>query len=297
MRGARNTDYVEYQFEGIIPAYAGSTGNWRLGVRQHRDHPRVCGEHRIYSRSKNAAWGSSPRMRGALRFDIRHNIIHGIIPAYAGSTLIKANGLCFIRDHPRVCGEHAMNKSFEAANSGSSPRMRGALFGLSGFENGLGIIPAYAGSTALPPKPFTPDRDHPRVCGEHLITHGKGKNLPGSSPRMRGALLRRHDGPCHEGIIPAYAGSTLLISMSIPNWWDHPRVCGEHRFQAFALLFGAGSSPRMRGALIIFLHRRRQKGIIPAYAGSTGCRWQRAARSWDHPRVCGEHRCATSRKT
>ena len=50
-----------------------------------------------------------------------------------------------------------------------------------------------------------------------------------------------------------------------------------------------GSSPRMRGALEIWILVFPSVGIIPAYAGST-CATQatmRAAR--DHPRVCGEH--------
>ena len=34
-------------------------------------------------------------------------------------------------------------------------------------------------------------------------------------------------------------------------------------------------------------------GIIPAYAGSTICRWLQPRRRWDHPRVCGEHTFST----
>ena len=33
----------------------------------------------------------------------------------------------------------------------------------------------------------------------------------------------------------------------------------------------------------------RRFGIIPAYAGSTRGKHRNGNRSWDHPRVCGEH--------
>ena len=72
------------------------------------DHPRVCGEHNITKDLAANQQGSSPRMRGAPRQIGRLYGNGGIIPAYAGSTLIKTNRLGFIRDHPRVCGEHAM---------------------------------------------------------------------------------------------------------------------------------------------------------------------------------------------
>ena len=86
--------------------------------------------------------------------------------------------------------------------------MRGAQKHHGIARHYLGIIPAYAGSTYLKPNEPINIEDHPRVCGEHLITHGKGKNLPGSSPRMRGALVKRHINIDRLGIIPAYAGST-----------------------------------------------------------------------------------------
>ena len=53
--------------------------------------------------------------------------------------------------------------------------------------------------------------------------------------------------------------------------------------------FGAGSSPRMRGAPVYDWLGKRLDGIIPAYAGSTSSRGRRTRRERDHPRVCGEH--------
>ena len=54
-----------------------------------------------------------------------------------------------------------------SVNVGSSPRMRGALLIPIGERYGIGIIPAYAGSTVVLYEADGYTRDHPRVCGEH----------------------------------------------------------------------------------------------------------------------------------
>ena len=86
---------------------------------------------------------------------------------------------------------------------------------------------------------------------------------------MRGAqhLCRLH--LFAKGIIPAYAGSTLLRQERKEAERDHPRVCGEHRQPMPQQVFGTGSSPRMRGARGSTYMTRILIGIIPAYAGST----------------------------
>ena len=50
-------------------------------------------------------------------------------------------------DHPRVCGEHQHTVMNAGRGWGSSPRMRGALMDAKTAIDGMGIIPAYAGST------------------------------------------------------------------------------------------------------------------------------------------------------
>ena len=72
----------------------------------------------------------------------------GIIPAYAGSTSRVRWKIGFLGDHPRVCGEHLENSLVGCVSSGSSPRMRGAHGQADPLAINLGIIPAYAGSTA-----------------------------------------------------------------------------------------------------------------------------------------------------
>ena len=154
----------------------------------NRDHPRVCGEHWL-SKSRHAALtGSSPRMRGTLRY-VRK------CPTPS-------------RDHPRVCGEHKTQAKADLTGKGSSPRMRGTQAGSVIRIQMQGIIPAYAGNTPTRPRITNSARDHPRVCGEHTTLTPVGTGNPGSSPRMRGTQHARESTRRHVGIIPAYAGNT-----------------------------------------------------------------------------------------
>ncbi len=143
------------------------------------------------------------------------------------------------------------------------------------------------------------DWDHPRGCGEHRSSHAEVKVCLGSSPRMRGALRQvrgaQHPGRHRRdarGIIPADAGSTVMIPPGYGSCGDHPRGCGEHRHLARLADSGKGSSPRMRGAPGLLAKVGRVVGIIPADAGSTSQPISCRTPSRDHPRGCGEHRAA-----
>ena len=152
------------------------------------------------------------------------------------------------RDHPRVRGEHAVNRSWKSAILGPSPRARGAL-GLR-LRQGLrrGTIPACAGSTSSPPPTSRPRRDHPRVRGEHMACHRHGRTPAGPSPRARGALGGGEGiGPL-QGTIPACAGSTHAWMVRGLSVWDHPRVRGEHPARIARMPHWLGPSPRARGA-------------------------------------------------
>ncbi len=180
---------------------------------------------------------------------------------------------------PAYAGSTTFGYRWYASKTGSSPHTRGAPF-LNGQRQETGV-------------------DHPRIRGEHLRR-----------------LWRRHR---HDGIIPAYAGSTCRVSENIglpvgssphtrgapdcnAGWQsrsaDHPRIRGEHE--------PAGDQ------------RRVAVGIIPAYAGSTHpprgarrrCRGSSphtrgAPRRWpppypcrrDHPRIRGEHTTLRARRT
>ena len=107
---------------------------------------------------------------------------------------------------------------------------------------------------------------------------------------MRGALSLLLSLVSLSGIIPAYAGSTYYLKRPAKQNRDHPRVCGEHCGPVKTQIPSGGSSPRMRGAHQGIDRKYDRHGIIPAYAGSTTAHWMAACATWDHPRVCGEHR-------
>ena len=107
---------------------------------------------------------------------------------------------------------------------------------------------------------------------------------------MRGTPWPSCEDKPHPGIIPAYAGNTTSRAAPCPDAWDHPRVCGEHQCFAEYARKGGGSSPRMRGTRKIAARYEKLTGIIPAYAGNTSNVRSSMVSTWDHPRVCGEHR-------
>ena len=150
-RGAHVPWDSSYRDIGIIPAYAGSTHCIQLNQSTYWDHPRIRGEHYSVSRFVNAVMGSSPHTRGALNTAFTGMGALGIIPAYAGSTRKRERLLSMIWDHPRIRGEHNNGVYYFHNLAGSSPHTRGAP-GITGSTiTAFRIIPAYAGSTPIPP--------------------------------------------------------------------------------------------------------------------------------------------------
>ena len=248
-RGAPKPSPNSVTCSRIIPAYAGSTVDTNIDRAEAWDHPRVRGEHDVRCVAIDSYRGSSPRTRGARTMKREPGPRHGIIPAYAGSTAAPPCSSTASRDHPRVRGEHVDRHDLISNPAGSSPRTRGAP--------GAGRQARRAG------------RDHPRVRGEHRLARPGARRHTGSSPRTRGARTDTLAGAVYAGIIPAYAGSTLLDSRGRERRGDHPRVRGERGLWDIQIVLDTGSSPRTRGA--------------PWSSG-----WS-ARLSRDHPRVRGEH--------
>ena len=70
-------------------------------------------------------------------------------------------------------------------------------------------------------------------------------------------------------IIPAHAGQTAFTLRTTEYGTDHPRACGANRLWAHIILSCAGSSPRMRGKLLLCFLITSPVRIIPAHAGQT----------------------------
>ena len=130
------------------------------------------------------------------------------------------------------------------------------------------ITPAYAGKSCRFVYFAYCLTDHPRLCGEKLL-----------SPLAYVCLLR---------ITPAYAGKSWKESGCISRIQDHPRLCGEKLSFLPLSRRVSGSPPPMRGKVSKNKHRGTGAGITPAYAGKRHLSFFAKRCGWDHPRLCGE---------
>ena len=147
----------------------------------------MCGEHEKILLYGDAIPGSSPHVRGALLRLLIAATIGGIIPACAGSTKLNMDGITWMGDHPRMCGEHQKGNTLKHEYTGSSPHVRGAHPSIIASIAVTGIIPACAGSTPPRWRTHSATWDHPRMCGEHQSAPTETVQRKGSSPHVRGA--------------------------------------------------------------------------------------------------------------
>ena len=147
-------------------------------------------------------------MRGTPEAERLRSLIGGIIPACAGNTRSRIKQPLIPRDHPRMCGEHGEIFDRQRVDWGSSPHVRGTPVFRVQLSCCPGIIPACAGNTLASICWLMPQRDHPRMCGEHLVSVVWVARAPGSSPHVRGTPCRDRSSRPARGIIPACAGNT-----------------------------------------------------------------------------------------
>ena len=149
------------------------------------------------------------------------------------------------------------------------------------------IIPAHAGQTWFKAGDAINSPDHPRACGANKNDARSSLPLAGSSPRMRGKLLRREPREAINRIIPAHAGQTCNHGQLAEPVPDHPRACGANAAHYRKIAGGVGSSPRMRGKPRGCNAPPTRFRIIPAHAGQTRSPPLMLWSCPDHPRACG----------
>ena len=208
MRGTLFAPVAASIGRGLIPTYAGNTCRTRLGTLLRRAHPHVCGEHLASSPKTPLGSGSSPRMRGTLAIMSACEGNKGLIPTYAGNTPEYTAPELSHGAHPHVCGEHTIVLCGRGFSEGSSPRMRGTLMPVLKQHYSSGLIPTYAGNTAVPVLIQNNTGAHPHVCGEHATIEIWTAITQGSSPRMRGTHWVAFALAPAPGLIPTYAGNT-----------------------------------------------------------------------------------------
>ena len=213
----------------------------------------------------------------------------GLIPACAGKTLKVGLKKGNSGAHPRVCGENLTAKRVSALSIGSSPRVRGKLFSNRVCKALCRLIPACAGKTCSLQMWQIACSAHPRVCGENVSNTRSACASSGSSPRVRGKRPPASRVHARPGLIPACAGKTSATFSAQTRTRAHPRVCGENFQSCVMSLPAAGSSPRVRGKLLVRARASGASGLIPACAGKTGWGILRGSENRAHPRVCGEN--------
>ena len=213
--------------------------------------------------------GSPPHVRGKEKRKVDFRQPHGITPACAGKRPTITRCTKWQRDHPRVCGEKFTRKSAINCGSGSPPRMRGKGHMVFQLFPAHRITPAYAGKRSFSGRGLSPDRDHPRTCGEKA-RQGSGLNLIlGSPPHVRGKGNLVEMPFVISGITPAYAGKRVRGIPRTYNTRDHPRVCGEKSSGQCISSRHLGSPPRMRGKGVDMRISPTLSRITPAYAGKS----------------------------
>ena len=179
-----------------------------------------------------------------------------IIPAHAGQTTWRSCAASNPADHPRACGANPLGQINVSGFAGSSPRMRGKLPLLQHVLHGERIIPAHAGQTHHRSCPVICYPDHPRACGANVRHRRSRPRQNGSSPRMRGKPNPTREMERRTRIIPAHAGQTTGTTRFREGFPDHPRACGANHVPQQDARQPRGSSPRMRGKLVIIFPRR-----------------------------------------
>ncbi len=109
----------------------------------------MCGEHGESIGGHDTILGSPPHVRGASALIVDEHLNIGITPACAGSITAPYVAPAFSKDHPRMCGEHAVIESYAEARLGSPPHVRGASNIRALIKYNSRITPACAGSMPL----------------------------------------------------------------------------------------------------------------------------------------------------
>ena len=212
-----------------------------------------------------------------------------LIPARAGTTRRRADPPGSTRAHPRSRGDHKPKLKMDAVVAGSSPLARGPQCLIQQEKQGVGLIPARAGTTSSIRASRISFRAHPRSRGDHALAEFMRNNPQGSSPLARGPLF--DDSKCwsSDGLIPARAGTTSGDDSGRRRPRAHPRSRGDHAWFPALMCRIRGSSPLARGPPPGGCRAGRYVGLIPARAGTTRYPATCLHRKGAHPRSRGDH--------
>ena len=191
-------------------------------------HPRACGERsvRFLRLVQSVRFIPARAGNGSRRSTVPSRVIR-FIPARAGNGNWQTPLLLSNAVHPRACGERHKSMQPLRCTTGSSPRVRGTVTTRPRRIRNLRFIPARAGNGLSGQSSADGCTVHPRACGEREDRMILSCMSHGSSPRVRGTVLKGNDARNRRRFIPARAGNggSRPSYPGLPS--VHPRACGE----------------------------------------------------------------------
>ena len=279
------------------PACAGITAGPSGRKPPRSAYPRVRGDHGIRVPNRLGSLGLPPRARGSRhprRASARRS---GPTPACAGITTTPAPRTLAARAYPRVRGDHAVKVNVFRRSDGLPPRARGSPLPSAAPGASPRPTPACAGITAGPSGRKPPRSAYPRVRGDHGIRVPNRLGSLGLPPRARGSRHPRRASARRSGPTPACAGITTTPAPRTLAARAYPRVRGDHAVKVNVFRRSDGLPPRARGSRLAFAPTGPVHGPTPACAGITSSsRTPRPTRA-AYPRVRGDHRTASPKRT
>ena len=251
MRGSEASPYQKLHWLRFIPARAGiGSRRWR-DHRNNAVHPRSCGDRVNLTHKSETKGGSSPLVRGSALTPELDTGGQRFIPARAGIGHSKRALAVQMSVHPRSCGDRAAYVVGYSYPDGSSPLVRGSD-SLSPQRCSVGrFIPARAGIGSSPGDAGLPLAVHPRSCGDRVIVISKQSIRRGSSPLVRGSVQAEDRELGKHRFIPARAGIGHDYRLPLCNIPVHPRSCGDRKTRNINTIFNIGSSPLVRGSVLL----------------------------------------------
>ena len=156
-----------------------------------------------------------------------------------------------------MCGEKRKALIMAQNEPGSPPHVRGKATMVRPTSARTRITPACAGKSKRDDTRGGGGKDHPRMCGEKVVSHRVSTPSSGSPPHVRGKGSR--SAQCSKGnrITPACAGKSQQAWEMAAIQRDHPRMCGEKMNGDTKNASRKGSPPHVRGKA----KRRKIKAI------------------------------------
>ena len=108
------------------------------------------------------------------------------------------------------------------------------------------------------------------------------------TPYTRGQGCDACLSPTTEGITPACAGTSRFCSRAYESAWDHPRIRGDKLMRTSIFSICGGSPPHTRGQGQATEDGANDRGITPAYAGTSHGLFGIQPIREDHPRIRGD---------